>query len=82
MRAHRLREQAVLVAEMAVDGELGDPGLGRDLVHADPLETVADEHPLGRVQDRRALARVLRAAGAGRLGGSGGGRRRDLLIHA
>ena len=37
---HGRDEQRFLVAEMAVDGELGHAGLGRDLVHADAVEAV------------------------------------------
>ena len=65
---------------MAVDGELGDAGLGGDLVHADAVEALRDEQPLGGLEDRGALAQVLRAAGAGLplLGGRGPGASADL----
>src|SRR5690606_36538838 len=58
-------EQGVLVAEVAVDGELGDPGGGRDLVHADAVEAVLQEHALGGLEDRRALGGILGPAGGG-----------------
>src|SRR5690606_18279439 len=75
---HR-REQRLLVAEMAVDGELGDAGLGGDLVHAGALVAMQREHALGRLEDGRALGEVLGATGAGlpgrsaRLAGRGTG---------
>src|SRR3546814_4277365 len=80
VRLDRGREQRLLVAEMAVDGELGDAGFAGDLVHAGAVETVLGEHALGGIEDRRALGEILRAAGAGgpgrrgrsRLSGGGG----------
>ena len=63
--ADRGGEQRLLVAEMAVDGELGHAGLGGDLVHAHAVEAVGREHALGRIEDRGALAQVLGPAGAG-----------------
>ena len=69
---HRRREQRVLVAEVAVDRQLGHPRLGGDLVHADAVEALAGEQLLGGLQDGGTLAQVLgsaRAAG----GGLGGG---------
>ena len=62
MRLHGRGEQRLLVAEVAVDGELGDAGLGRDLVHAHAGEALRGEQALGRFEDRGALAQVLRAA--------------------
>ena len=73
-------EQRFLVAEVAVDGELGDAGLGRDLIHADAVEAVRGEHALGRVEDRGALAQVLRAPRAGGLGVGGLGRGRMAVM--
>src|SRR5690606_10548709 len=71
-------EQGVLVAEVAVDGELGDPGGGRDLVHADAVEAVLQEHALGGLEDRRALGGSLGPAGGGprrrTVGGQGHGK--------
>ena len=61
----RLEKQRLLVAEMAVDGEFGNAGAGGDAVHAHAVETLFDEHFLGRFQDRGTLAQVLGAAGTG-----------------
>src|SRR5690606_19714833 len=47
------------------DGELGDAGLAGDQVHAGAVEAVLGEHALGRLEDRRALGEVLRAAWTG-----------------
>ena len=58
-------EQALLVAEMAVDGELGHAGRGGDLVHAGAVEALGREQPLGGFQDRRAFVQILRPAGSG-----------------
>jgi hypothetical protein len=69
VRAHGLREQALLVAEVAVDGEFGDAGLAGDLVHADAIEAMRDEHALGGIEDGGTLAGVFRPAGTGGLGG-------------
>src|SRR5690606_40725432 len=72
-----------LVAEVAVDGELGDAGAGGDAVHAHAVETQFDEHFLGRFQDRGALAQVLGAAGTGAArGGLAGGVGRLMRRHA
>jgi hypothetical protein len=61
---------------MAVHGELGDAGGRGDLVHAGAVESLLGEHPLGRLEDRGALAEILgpaRGVGAGVLLAGGGG---------
>lgn len=71
VRPHGGGEQAVLVAEVAVDGELGDTGRLRDLVHADAIEPVFGEEMLGGLEHGRALGRVLGTAEGGTGGGQG-----------
>ena len=70
MGLDRCRKQGLLVAEMAVHGEFGDAGLGRDLVHAHAFEPMHGEQLLGRFQDRGTLAQVFWTprGGRGRLG--------------
>src|SRR5690606_29565343 len=90
--AHRFDEQRVLVAEVAVDGELGHAGIGGNLVHAHAIEAVQREQALGGVEDGGALFRILRPAGSLRAGrggrsngfggGSGGGGRAGSCHHA
>src|SRR5690606_31829881 len=77
-----LGEQSLLVAEVAVDRELGHPGSGGDLVHAHALVAELQEHALGRVEDRGALGEVLRTSGAGVAGGRRGAGWHGLAGHA
>jgi len=49
---------------MVVDGELGDPGAGGDLVHAGADEIVLGEHLPRGLQNGGALGHVLGTAGA------------------
>src|SRR5690606_11120005 len=79
IRLDHLGEQGLLVAVVVVDGELGDTGGGRDLVHAGPVEPLGREQPAGGVQDHATLLQVLRAAGGG---GGFGGRRGGFVVHS
>src|SRR5687768_1372588 len=63
-RTDRGEEQRLLVLEVAVDGELGHPGLGRDRIHAGALETALRKQALGGFEDRGALLEVLWATRA------------------
>src|SRR5690606_23543892 len=63
--SHRGATERLLVAEMAVQRELGDAGLGGDSVHAAALVAVAEEQYLRRGQYRLAFGWVFGAAWAG-----------------
>src|SRR5690606_32246068 len=77
---HRLDEQRVLVAEVAVQRQLGHARFGGQGIHADPVETVQREQPLGGGEDGGALLRVLGTAGAaGTALGGGIGRHGEAL---
>src|SRR6185312_2348292 len=69
--AQGFAEQRILVAEMAVHGELGDTRLGGDRIHAGAFVAMLREQALRRIQDGGALFHVLGPAGAGRTGGDG-----------
>ena len=58
-------EQAPLVAEVAVDRHLGDPGVRGDRLDAGSGIAVVEEGPLGGEQYLLALAQVRRAAPSG-----------------
>src|SRR3546814_13249633 len=74
VRLDRGREQRLLVAEMAVDGELGDAGFAGDLVPAGSVAPVLGDNALGGIEDRRAPGESLRPAGGGWPGRAGGRR--------
>src|SRR5690606_24386762 len=76
------REQGFLVAEVAVDGELGHAGGAGDLVHAHALIALLQEQSFGRLEDRLPLAEVLRPAGAARARGRDGRGSGGLAGHA
>ncbi|MCY1382518.1 hypothetical protein D9M69_705450 [compost metagenome] len=62
---HRRGEQRLLVVEVAVDRQLGDPSLGSDGVHAGTGITHAQEQGFRRLENGLALGQVLGTAGAG-----------------
>ena len=63
----RRGEQGLLVGEMAVHRELGNPSLGGDGVHAAAVVTITQEQALGRLEDGTTFGGILWSAGAGRL---------------
>ncbi len=65
--ADRGAEQGLFVAEMAVNGEFGHAGFGRDLIHAHAVEAVRREQPFCSFEYRSAFTEILGATGAGRL---------------
>src|SRR5690606_4746167 len=61
---HRSGEQRLLVLEMTIERELGNPGFGGDSVHAAALVTVVEKQALRGGEDRLALGGILWSAGA------------------
>jgi len=61
---HRGAEQRLLVGEMAVHRELGNPGVGGDGVHAAAGIAVANKQAFGRCEDGFALGEIFGATGA------------------
>ena len=51
LRFEHRGQQLVLAVEMIVQRSLGDPGRGRDLVHADARVALAAEQHVGRIED-------------------------------
>ena len=61
---HRRRKQLLLVGEVAVHREFGDPGFRGNRIHTATVITIAEEEGLRRFQNGFALGQVFRATGA------------------
>ena len=61
---HRGGKQLLLVGEMAVHRELGNPGFRGNCIHAATVITITEEQGLRRFQNGFALGQVFGAAGA------------------